>query len=265
MLLEPDEPPKNLGWSAFEGTERVGEGDDSLTDGELVWPVAQYTHDDGCSVTGGYVYQGTKLAAAAPAATCTATSAPASCGRSRARPRAAPPTSAASAPACPSSPTSAPTPTASRCSPPRPARSTARSVRLDGADRPVDPDPHAVARVPGREAEPAAAQAQPARQLELQRAGRGRRTSARRRPPRRAARAPGPSRSRPTPGGSRRATSPASSAARRSGPSSHSTTPSRAVPGSTSASPRNSASQRLRGPLVDLLRRADLLDPARRA
>ena len=61
VLLEPDEPPKNLGWSAFEGTERMGEGDDSLTDGELVWPVAQYPHDDGCSVTGGYVYQGTAL------------------------------------------------------------------------------------------------------------------------------------------------------------------------------------------------------------
>ena len=61
VLLEPDEPPKNLGWSAFEGTERMGEGDDSLTDGELVWPVAQYTHADGCSVTGGYVYQGTEL------------------------------------------------------------------------------------------------------------------------------------------------------------------------------------------------------------
>jgi glucose/arabinose dehydrogenase len=61
VLLEPDEPPKNLGWSAFEGTQRVGEGDDSLTDGELVWPAAQYTHDDGCSVTGGYVYQGTEL------------------------------------------------------------------------------------------------------------------------------------------------------------------------------------------------------------
>ena len=61
VLLEPDEPPKNLGWSAFEGTARMGEGDDSLTDGELVWPVAQYTHDDGCSVTGGYVYQGTAL------------------------------------------------------------------------------------------------------------------------------------------------------------------------------------------------------------
>jgi glucose/arabinose dehydrogenase len=54
VLLEPDEPPKNLGWSAFEGTERVGEG-------ELVWPATQYTHDDGCSVTGGYVYQGTRL------------------------------------------------------------------------------------------------------------------------------------------------------------------------------------------------------------
>jgi glucose/arabinose dehydrogenase len=61
VLLEPDEPPKNLGWSAFEGTKRVGDGDDSLSDGELVWPVTQYTHDDGCSVTGGYVYQGTKL------------------------------------------------------------------------------------------------------------------------------------------------------------------------------------------------------------
>jgi glucose/arabinose dehydrogenase len=61
VLLEPDEPPKNLGWSAFEGTERVSEGGDSLTEGELVWPVAQYTHADGCSVTGGYVYQGTKL------------------------------------------------------------------------------------------------------------------------------------------------------------------------------------------------------------
>ena len=61
VLLEPDEPPKNLGWSAFEGTKRVGDGADSLTDGELVWPVTEYTHDDGCSVTGGYVYQGTKL------------------------------------------------------------------------------------------------------------------------------------------------------------------------------------------------------------
>jgi hypothetical protein len=61
VLLEPDEPPKNLGWSAFEGDKQT-EGDHDLdTTGELIWPVATYSHDDGCSVTGGFVYQGTKL------------------------------------------------------------------------------------------------------------------------------------------------------------------------------------------------------------
>jgi glucose/arabinose dehydrogenase len=63
VLLEPDEPPKNLGWSAFEGDRPVeGAGERPLdATGELVWPVATYTHDDGCSVTGGYPYQGTAL------------------------------------------------------------------------------------------------------------------------------------------------------------------------------------------------------------
>jgi glucose/arabinose dehydrogenase len=62
VLLEPDEPPKNLGWDAFEGPAQTEDGDYQLDrNGELVWPVASYTHDDGCSVTGGYVYQGTKL------------------------------------------------------------------------------------------------------------------------------------------------------------------------------------------------------------
>jgi glucose/arabinose dehydrogenase len=62
VLLEADEPPKNLGWDAFEG-DRPTDGDDYALDrtGELVWPAAQYTHRDGCSVTGGYVYQGTAL------------------------------------------------------------------------------------------------------------------------------------------------------------------------------------------------------------
>ncbi|MEZ5123093.1 MAG: PQQ-dependent sugar dehydrogenase [Solirubrobacterales bacterium] len=61
ILLEFDEPPKNLGWSAFEGTRRLP-GDRHLDrTGELIWPVAQYSHDDGCSVTGGVVYRGTAL------------------------------------------------------------------------------------------------------------------------------------------------------------------------------------------------------------
>src|SRR5215217_6104262 len=61
VALEFDEPPKNLGWSAFEGTERV-KGHDLDRDGELVWPVAQYPHPEGCSVTGGVVYAGAALA-----------------------------------------------------------------------------------------------------------------------------------------------------------------------------------------------------------
>jgi glucose/arabinose dehydrogenase len=60
VLPEPDEPPKNLGWSAFEGTDRLG-GHDLDDTGELIWPVATYTHDDGCSVTGGVVYAGSQL------------------------------------------------------------------------------------------------------------------------------------------------------------------------------------------------------------
>jgi glucose/arabinose dehydrogenase len=63
VLLELDEPPKNLGWSAYEGDRRVktlGEHDLDRT-GHLVWPVAQYTHAEGCSVTVGYVYHGTRL------------------------------------------------------------------------------------------------------------------------------------------------------------------------------------------------------------
>jgi len=62
VLLELDEPPKNLGWSAFEGTGRV-EGHELDREGELVWPVATYTHDTGCSITGGVVYGGGALPA----------------------------------------------------------------------------------------------------------------------------------------------------------------------------------------------------------
>ncbi len=64
--LELDEPPKNLGWSAFEGTRRIS-GHDLSPGGELVWPVVTYGHDEdgGCSVTGGLVYRGVRLHALA--------------------------------------------------------------------------------------------------------------------------------------------------------------------------------------------------------
>jgi glucose/arabinose dehydrogenase len=46
----------NFGWNVYEGRSRFG--NDRLGPGRLIQPVAQYTHADGCSVTGGYVYRG---------------------------------------------------------------------------------------------------------------------------------------------------------------------------------------------------------------
>jgi glucose/arabinose dehydrogenase len=62
VLLELDEPPKNLGWSAYEGTDRI-DGHALDRGGQLVWPVATYEHGDGggCSITGGLVYGGAAL------------------------------------------------------------------------------------------------------------------------------------------------------------------------------------------------------------
>ncbi len=53
----------NFGWDAFEGREPY-EDKEPNPRGELVEPVAVYSHDDGCSVTGGYVYQGEEVTAA---------------------------------------------------------------------------------------------------------------------------------------------------------------------------------------------------------
>ncbi|HEX4929870.1 MAG TPA: PQQ-dependent sugar dehydrogenase [Gaiellaceae bacterium] len=47
---------ENYGWDVYEGTSKFE--DKALGPGKLVQPVAQYSHDDGCSVTGGYVYRG---------------------------------------------------------------------------------------------------------------------------------------------------------------------------------------------------------------
>ncbi|KAB8139828.1 PQQ-dependent sugar dehydrogenase [Chloroflexia bacterium SDU3-3] len=50
----------NYGWNATEGDECYQRGCDLAA---YVAPVAQYTHAEGCSVTGGYVYRGERIPA----------------------------------------------------------------------------------------------------------------------------------------------------------------------------------------------------------
>jgi glucose/arabinose dehydrogenase len=49
----------NFGWDVFEGS-KVYEDKPLTRGGRLVEPLTEYTHDVGCSVTGGYVYRGQK-------------------------------------------------------------------------------------------------------------------------------------------------------------------------------------------------------------
>jgi glucose/arabinose dehydrogenase len=51
---------ENYGWDVYEGRSSFERK--PLGPGKLVQPVAQYTHADGCSVTGGYVYRGSNRA-----------------------------------------------------------------------------------------------------------------------------------------------------------------------------------------------------------
>ena len=53
----------NYGWRVWEGRARYKEGEEPAR-GALVFPVAVYNHDLGCSVTGGYVYRGRAVPAA---------------------------------------------------------------------------------------------------------------------------------------------------------------------------------------------------------
>jgi glucose/arabinose dehydrogenase len=47
---------ENYGWDLYEGSQRFEET--PVGPGRLVFPVFEYGHDRGCSVTGGYVYRG---------------------------------------------------------------------------------------------------------------------------------------------------------------------------------------------------------------
>jgi glucose/arabinose dehydrogenase len=47
---------ENYGWDLYEGSERHESGEPST--GRLVFPIHQYGHGQGCSVTGGFVYRG---------------------------------------------------------------------------------------------------------------------------------------------------------------------------------------------------------------
>ena len=47
---------ENYGWDVYEGNEKFE--DKALGTGKLVMPVATYSHREGCSITGGYVYRG---------------------------------------------------------------------------------------------------------------------------------------------------------------------------------------------------------------
>ena len=49
----------NFGWNVYEGTASYKQAE--LGPGELTRPVAEYTHDHGCSITGGYVYRGSAV------------------------------------------------------------------------------------------------------------------------------------------------------------------------------------------------------------
>jgi glucose/arabinose dehydrogenase len=55
---------ENYGWRVFEGTHRYQQGQQPSGPGNLVMPIGEYSHSQGCSVTGGYVYRGASVAAA---------------------------------------------------------------------------------------------------------------------------------------------------------------------------------------------------------
>lgn len=63
IRLDASTERPNLGWSLYEGGERVDGGDREVRGtAELTWPVVSYDHSAGrCSVTGGVIYRGPRV------------------------------------------------------------------------------------------------------------------------------------------------------------------------------------------------------------
>jgi len=54
----------NYGWRVWEGRSRYTAGQQVNPRGVLVFPIAVYSHSQGCSITGGYVYRGRSILSA---------------------------------------------------------------------------------------------------------------------------------------------------------------------------------------------------------
>jgi glucose/arabinose dehydrogenase len=54
---------ENYGWDVYEGTH-VYEDKEPNPRGRLVMPAAEYSHEEGCSITGGFVYRGEQIPSA---------------------------------------------------------------------------------------------------------------------------------------------------------------------------------------------------------
>ena len=53
----------NFGWNVMEGTHCYPPGTTTCSPAGLTLPVLDYSHGEGCSITGGYVYRGTRVRA----------------------------------------------------------------------------------------------------------------------------------------------------------------------------------------------------------
>lgn len=59
-IVPLDGAPYNFGWLRMEGNHCFQRGCDPVTE-NLTLPVVEYTHSEGCSVTGGFVYRGAAI------------------------------------------------------------------------------------------------------------------------------------------------------------------------------------------------------------